>query len=122
MNANAPTSGAIVDRVTRGYHLEPLRMLAEGIAGVDEIDKTMRTLGGFQVGPFERMDAAGLDAYDEISHRLWRELGEPARLRPHPLQANLIVRGHVGRTTGRGFYTGRGRDAAARGPGRSTVV
>lgn len=104
MSADARMSGSIVDRVTRGYHLEPLRMLGEGVAGVDEIDKIMRTLGGFPLGPFERMDAVGLDVDEEITRRLWRELGEPARLRPHPLQATLIARGHLGRTAGRGFY------------------
>jgi 3-hydroxybutyryl-CoA dehydrogenase len=108
MNTEPPTLEWLVNHVTRGYHLEPLRMLGEGIASVDEIDRMMRTLGGFEIGPFERIDAIGLDVDDEITRRLWQESGQPARLRPHPLQADLIVRGHVGRTTGRGFYLYQG--------------
>ncbi len=108
MSAPAEMYEPIVHRVTRAYHLEPLRILGEGIAGVDEIDQIMRTLGGFRAGPFERMDTVGLDVDQEISRQLWRELGEPARLRPHPLQADLVERGHLGRGSSHGFYLYQG--------------
>src|SRR5262249_43935331 len=50
------TPGFIVNRVARGYYLEALRLLAEGIMPLDAIDATMRKMGGFRMGPFELMD------------------------------------------------------------------
>lgn len=94
----------IVDRVSRGYSLEPLRLLAEGVAGIDEIDKIMRSLGGFRTGPFEHMDLVGLDVDHATSRAVWEQLGKPARLTPHPIQADLVGRGRLGRKSGRGFY------------------
>ncbi len=98
------TPGFIVNRVARGYYLEPLRMLGEGIAGIDEIDRIMRTLGGFRMGPFELMDLVGIDVNYTVSCSVYEQLGRPARLRPHPIQKQLLERGTLGRKTGQGFY------------------
>lgn len=99
------TPGFIVNRVARGYYLESLRMLGEGIAGVDEIDAVMRTLGGFRMGPFELMDLIGIDVNYTVSCSVWEQLSQPARLTPHPLQRDLFEQGHFGRKTKRGFYS-----------------
>lgn len=94
-----------IPRVTRNFHLEPLRLLSEGVAGVDEIDGILRTLGGFAEGPFQQMDRLGNDVDHAASCDLWERLGKPARLAPHALQADLVTRGRLGRKTGRGFYS-----------------
>ncbi len=96
--------GFIVNRVARGYYLEALRMLGEGIAGVDTIDTTLRELGGFRMGPFELMDLVGLDVNYAVSTSVWEQFGKPARLAPHDIQRQLVDKGHLGRKTGRGFY------------------
>jgi 3-hydroxybutyryl-CoA dehydrogenase len=96
--------GFIVNRVARGYYLEALRMLGEGIAPLDEIDRVLRDLGGFRMGPFGVMDLVGIDVNYGVSESVWQQLGRPARLRPHPLQAGLLARGDLGRKTRRGFY------------------
>ncbi len=100
--ADAP--GFIVNRVARGYYLEALRMLGEGIAGIDEIDATMKRLGGFRMGPFELMDLIGIDVNYSVSCSVWEQFGRPARLTPHELQARLVSEKHHGRKTRRGFY------------------
>ncbi|TWT42125.1 3-hydroxyadipyl-CoA dehydrogenase [Phycisphaerae bacterium RAS1] len=99
------TPGFIVNRVARGYYLESLRMLGEGIAGVDEIDQVMRTLGGFRMGPFELMDMIGIDVNYTVSCSVWEQLAHPARLTPHHLQRDLFEHGHFGRKSKRGFYS-----------------
>ncbi len=99
------TPGFIVNRVARGYYLEPLRMLSEGIAGVDELDGTLKSLVGFRMGPFELMDLIGIDVNYSVSASVWEQLRKPARLTPHPLQRSLVDRGHLGRKTKRGFYS-----------------
>lgn len=98
------TPGFIVNRVARGFYLEGLRMLSEGVAGVAEIDQALKQLGGFRMGPFELMDLVGIDVNYNVSVSVWEQLGKPARLTPHPLQHELFEGGRFGRKTGRGAY------------------
>jgi 3-hydroxybutyryl-CoA dehydrogenase len=98
------TPGFIVNRVARGYYLEALRILGEGLADIETIDRTMKQLGGFRLGPFELMDLVGIDVNYGVSTSVWEQLGRPARLTPHPIQAALQQRGQLGRKTQRGFY------------------
>lgn len=98
------TPGFIVNRVARGYYLEPLRMLDEGVAGVDEIDTCLKRMAGFRMGPFELMDLIGIDVNYAVSQSVWRQMGEPRRLEPHPLQRELVEQQRLGRKSKRGFY------------------
>lgn len=97
------TPGFIVNRVARGYYLEALRLLGEGVAGVDEIDRVMRS-GGFKMGPFELMDLVGLDVNLAVSTSVWEQMRRHPRFEPHEIQMKLVAEGHLGRKTGRGFY------------------
>lgn len=98
------TPGFIVNRVARGYYLEALRLLGEGVAGIDEIDNVMRVHGGFKMGPFELMDLVGLDVNLAVSTSVWEQMGRPARLTPHAIQQRLVSENRLGRKTNRGFY------------------
>jgi len=93
------TAVLIANRVGHGYSLEPLRRLAEGIAGVDEIDKIVRSFGAFRTGPFERMDLVGLDTDHGTTGSVWEQLGKSTPLAAHPLRADQIKFGD--RTAGR---------------------
>ncbi len=96
--------GFIVNRVARGYYLEPLRMLVEGVASVEELDKTLTTAAGFRMGPFALMDLIGIDVNYAVSCSVWEQLGRPARLKPSEVQERLVKAGCFGRKTGRGAY------------------
>lgn len=98
------TPGFIVNRVARGFYLEALRLLGEGIAGVDEIDNIMRTHGRFRMGPFELMDLVGLDVNYAVSVSVWERMDKHPRFTPHDIQRGLVGRNQLGRKTGRGFY------------------
>jgi 3-hydroxybutyryl-CoA dehydrogenase len=99
------TPGFIVNRVARGFYLEAMRLLGEGVAGIDEIDHVVKTRGGFRMGPFELMDLVGLDVNLAVSTSVWQQMGKPARFAPHEIQQSLVTAGHLGRKTGRGFYS-----------------
>ncbi len=99
------TPGFIVNRVARGYYLESLRMLGEGVAGLDEIDRSLKSLAGFRMGPFELMDLIGIDVNYTVSCSVWEQMGRPERLRPHAIQQSLFESKQLGRKSGRGFYT-----------------
>jgi len=103
--------GFIVNRIARGYYLESLRMLGEGIACVADIDRSLREAGGFRLGPFELMDLIGIDINYAVSVSVWEQLDQPARLKPHPLQTELCQRGQLGRKSKRGFYAYQGAEA-----------
>ncbi|HEY3246362.1 MAG TPA: 3-hydroxyacyl-CoA dehydrogenase NAD-binding domain-containing protein [Phycisphaerae bacterium] len=98
------TPGFVVNRVARGFYLEALRMLGEGVADIQAIDASMRDLGGFKMGPFELMDLVGLDINYAVSTSVWEQLGRPPNLTPHPIQQQLVEQKRLGRKTGRGFY------------------
>ena len=106
------TPGFIVNRVARGYYLEALRLLGEGVAGGDEIDQVMKALGGFKMGPFELMDLVGLDVNLAVSTSVWEQMDRHPRFEPHEIQRGLVSAGHLGRKTNRGFYVYSGSGPA----------
>jgi 3-hydroxybutyryl-CoA dehydrogenase len=99
----ADTPGFIVNRVNRPFTIEALRMLEAGEADVEAIDRAMRG-AGYPMGPFELMDLIGLDVNLAAATAVWTGLGEPDRLRPSPIQAELVAAGRLGRKRGAGFY------------------
>ncbi len=97
------TPGFIVNRVNRPFTIEALRILEEGGAGVETIDAAIRG-AGFPLGPFELMDLTGIDVTTAAATTIWDGLGRPDRLRPSPIQHELIGADQLGRKTGQGFY------------------
>jgi 3-hydroxybutyryl-CoA dehydrogenase len=100
-SADAP--GFIVNRVNRPFTIEALRILEAGEASVEQIDEAVRE-AGFPMGPFEVMDLAGLDVNLAAALGVWNGLGRPDRLRPSPIQEQLVADERLGRKTGEGFY------------------
>ena len=99
----ADSPGFIVNRVNRPFTIEALRFLEAGTATVEEIDGALRE-AGFPLGPFELMDLTGVDVTTAAATAIWEGLGRPDRLRPSPIQAELVASGSLGRKTGEGFY------------------
>jgi 3-hydroxybutyryl-CoA dehydrogenase len=100
----ADVPGFIVNRVLHPFHGEALRILGEHIADVTQIDRIMKAEGGFATGPFESMDAAGLDSSLATTQSLFESSSGDPRFRPHPIQKRMVESGLLGKKTGRGFY------------------
>jgi 3-hydroxybutyryl-CoA dehydrogenase len=97
--------GFVANRCVRPFFLESLRMLAEGVAPHNEIDRIVRLGAGLRMGPFELMDLIGIDVNFAVARSFWEQsFGEP-RWRPSPLHERMVTSGRLGRKTGRGFYT-----------------
>ncbi|MBS1895547.1 MAG: 3-hydroxybutyryl-CoA dehydrogenase [Actinobacteria bacterium] len=97
--------GFLVNRSARPYVGEALRLVQEGVASFEQVDRICRMAGGFRVGPFELADLIGVDVNLKITESFWfQSYGEP-RWRPSPIQAQLVAAGRLGRKVGAGFYS-----------------
>ena len=84
--------------------LEAMRMLEEGVASAEDIDRAM-TLGyNHPVGPLRLTDLVGLDVRLAIARYLHGTLGE-ARFAPPAILERLVSEGKLGKKTGEGFFT-----------------
>jgi 3-hydroxybutyryl-CoA dehydrogenase len=99
------TPGFIVNRVARPFYNEGLRILGDGDATVETIDRIMKEAGNFRMGPFELMDLIGNDINFAATESLYRSFFEDPRFRPSPIQQRMVMGNNLGRKTGRGFYT-----------------
>ena len=98
------TPGFIVNHAGRGFGTEALRILSEGIAEFHDVDRVMREVAGFVIGPFELMDITALDVSHPVMESIYRQFYEEPRFRPQPLTRQMLAAGIVGRKVGRGFY------------------
>ncbi len=95
--------GFIVNRVARPYYIESLRLLEEGHAEKEQLDRLLEATG-FKMGPFKLMDLIGHDINYAVSCSVWEQLGKPERLKPSLLQEEKVKQGKLGKKTGEGFY------------------
>ncbi|MGX1702692.1 3-hydroxyacyl-CoA dehydrogenase family protein [Microbacterium sp. NPDC055357] len=82
--------------------LEAMRMLEEGVASAEDIDRAMELGYRHPVGPLRTTDIVGLDVRLGIAQELHDKLGD--RFAPPALLRRMVADGHLGRKSGRGFY------------------
>ncbi|WP_158886950.1 3-hydroxyacyl-CoA dehydrogenase family protein [Amycolatopsis anabasis] len=82
--------------------LEAIRMLEEGVADAESIDRAMELGYRHPMGPLRSTDLVGLDVRLAIAEYLASTLGE--RFTPPRLLRDKVARGELGRKTGRGFH------------------
>ncbi len=95
--------GFIVNRLLVPYLLDAIRALEEGVATREDIDAGMKLGCGYPMGPFELLDFVGLDTTYYIANIMFDEFREK-RFAPPPLLRRMVLAGHLGRKSGRGFY------------------
>lgn len=95
--------GFIVNRLLIPYMLDAIRCLEGGLGTVEDIDTAMKLGCGHPMGPFTLTDFVGLDTTYFIANIMFEEFRE-ARFAPPPLLKRMVLAGHLGKKSGRGFY------------------
>jgi 3-hydroxybutyryl-CoA dehydrogenase len=101
--------GFVTSRMNALIGNEAFRMLEEGVAGAEEIDRALKLGLNHPMGPFELVDLVGLDTRLSILEYLHATLGD--RFRPSPLLVQHVKAGRLGRKVGRGVYDYREKSA-----------
>jgi 3-hydroxybutyryl-CoA dehydrogenase len=94
--------GFLTSRAYAILRLECVRMLEEGIASAEDIDKALKLGFNFPMGPLELGDMNGIDTYVHALEGLERAHGD--RFRPTVGLRNMVAANRLGRKTGAGFY------------------
>jgi 3-hydroxybutyryl-CoA dehydrogenase len=98
----------IVNRLLVPYLLDAIRVYEGGLASLEDIDQAMKLGCGYPMGPFTLLDLVGLDTTMYVAEVMFEEFREP-RYAPPPLLKRMVMAGHLGRKTGKGFYTYDGK-------------
>jgi 3-hydroxybutyryl-CoA dehydrogenase len=94
----------IVNRLLVPYLLDAIRLYEAGLASLEDIDQAMKLGCGYPMGPFTLLDLVGLDTTMYVAEVMFEEFREP-RYAPPPLLKRMVLAGHLGRKSGRGFYS-----------------
>lgn len=102
---SADSPGFIVNRVARNFYGEPLRIVEkDDPERMKEVDRILREVGGFKMGPFELMDLIGIDINYSVTCSVWEAYNKEPRFAPHELQKKMVDEKRFGRKSKRGFY------------------
>jgi 3-hydroxybutyryl-CoA dehydrogenase len=95
--------GFVVNRLLIPYILDAIRVYEAGLASREDIDNGMKLGCGHPMGPLTLLDFVGLDTTYAIANIMFEEFRE-TRFAPPPLLKRMVLAGHLGRKSGRGFY------------------
>jgi 3-hydroxybutyryl-CoA dehydrogenase len=96
--------GFISNRILLPMINEAVFAVMEGVGTPEAIDTVMKLGMNHPMGPLTLADFIGLDVCQAILEVLHDGLGDP-KYRPCPLLKRMVAAGHLGRKSGRGFYT-----------------
>lgn len=100
---NRDIAGFILNRINMLANLEAMRLVEQGVATPEDIDKGMRLAFGRKMGPFETSDLVGLDVQLMAYTNVFEE-EKDARFHPPSILRQKVLAGHLGRKAGKGWY------------------
>jgi 3-hydroxybutyryl-CoA dehydrogenase len=95
--------GFVMNRIFGAAFRECVDLVADGIASPEDIDVGMRLGYGWNIGPFEIADNAGLDTFARVGETMLA-LGEEHLVAKSDLILKMVEEGRLGKKAGEGFY------------------
>ncbi|MEH7120851.1 3-hydroxyacyl-CoA dehydrogenase family protein [Neobacillus vireti] len=95
--------GFIVNRIMLPQFIEAIRLVQEGVASYEDIDKAVKLGLNYPMGPFELQDFAGVDIGYHVMNYFKEEFSENYYAPPLLLK-QFVKAGRLGKKTGAGFY------------------
>ena len=98
------TPGFATSRLGVVLGLEAIRMLEQGVASAEDIDRAMELGYNHPMGPLRLTDVVGLDVRLAIAEHLHATLGDET-YEPPALLRRMVSEGKLGKKCGQGFYS-----------------
>ena len=95
--------GFVTNRIAAVVWNEGAKLLDEGAASAEDIDKIMRLSFNWPMGPLELADLVGIDVVVDLLESVYQQTGWD-RYKPTPLLKRMVEIGYTGRKSGKGFY------------------
>ncbi len=96
--------GFVANRIVNAAGNEALKILQEGLASADDIDKVCKLAFNWPIGLFEMIDLAGADVVLDMADSIYQQTGWE-RYKAAPILRSMVDCGYLGRKVGNGFYT-----------------
>jgi 3-hydroxybutyryl-CoA dehydrogenase len=95
--------GFVMNRIFSAAFRECVELVSDGIVTPEDIDLGMRLGYGWNIGPFEIADNAGLDTFARVGESMLA-LGEDHLVAKSDLIKKMVAQGRLGKKVGQGFY------------------
>ena len=95
--------GFVFNRVWHAVKKDCLKIWAGGYADIETVDTAWKIFSGMGLGPFQLMDAIGLDVVFDVEMSYYKESCNPDDEPPQALK-DMVERGELGLKTRKGFY------------------
>lgn len=96
--------GFVVNRIMIPHILEAIKIVDEGIASIEDVDKAVKNGLNYPMGPFELMDLTGIDVAYFVSEYLYKELNKENKWVTPNLLKTMVRAGNLGKKSGKGWY------------------
>lgn len=96
--------GFIVNRIMIPHMIEAIKIVEEGIASIEDVDKAVKNGLNYPMGPFELMDLTGIDIAYFVSEYFYKELNKESKWVSPNLLKTMVRAGKLGKKSGGGWY------------------
>jgi 3-hydroxybutyryl-CoA dehydrogenase len=98
------TPGFVLNYFLVPFNNDVIRLIEAGVAEPADVDRAIKAGLGYKMGPCELLDLIGLDTQVLLCEAFYGVTHDPRCAAP-PLLKRMVAAGHLGRKSGRGFFT-----------------
>ncbi|MCX5998192.1 MAG: 3-hydroxyacyl-CoA dehydrogenase NAD-binding domain-containing protein [Chloroflexi bacterium] len=96
--------GFVANRIANVAANEALKILEDGLASAEDIDKICRLAFNWPIGLLQMIDLVGADVVLDLAESIYKETGWE-RYKSAPILRRMVESGYIGNKAGKGVYT-----------------